>query len=70
MSWISPTPPPQSCRPAVRRPPELGVEQSLADATVMVRYFLANRPALTLGDEAALDDFDETARTPVLPRPG
>ncbi|WP_308369181.1 MULTISPECIES: hypothetical protein [unclassified Streptomyces] len=47
---------------------EFGVEQSLADAAVMVRHFLADRLALTLGDEAALDLFDETARTLVLAR--
>ncbi|WP_443067522.1 zinc finger domain-containing protein [Streptomyces sp. NBC_01426] len=47
---------------------EFRVDQSLADAAVMVRHFLADRLALTLGDEAALDLFDETARTLVLAR--
>nr|MDT0521282.1 hypothetical protein [Streptomyces sp. DSM 41633] len=47
---------------------EFGVEQSLADAAAIVRHFLADRLALTLGDEASLDLFDETARTLVLAR--
>ncbi|MFI0742673.1 hypothetical protein ACH4PU_32020 [Streptomyces sp. NPDC021100] len=47
---------------------ELGVEQSLADAAVLVRHFLADHLALTLGDEKALDLFDETARTLALAR--
>lgn len=47
---------------------EFGVDQPLADAAVIVRHFLADRLALTLGDKAALDLFDETARTLVLAR--
>ncbi|MFE1413428.1 hypothetical protein ACFW6F_21905 [Streptomyces sp. NPDC058746] len=35
---------------------------------MMVRHFLADRLALTLGDETALDRLDETARTLVLAR--
>ncbi|MCX5078464.1 hypothetical protein OG321_39170 [Streptomyces sp. NBC_00424] len=47
---------------------EFGVEQSLADAAVIVRHLLVDRLALTLGDEEALDLFDEAARTLVLAR--
>ena len=47
---------------------DFGVDQPIGDSVAIVSHVLADRLAIILGDESALDRFDDAARALVLAR--